>query len=45
MAASSEAQKDMPAHVATYTGFLSLLKWGTIASFIVAFLVIFLIAG
>lgn len=45
MAASSEAQKDMSAHVATYTGFLSLLKWGTLASFIVTAIVVLLIAG
>jgi hypothetical protein len=44
MAANSEAQQDMPAHAETYTGFLSLLKWGAAASFIVAFFVIFLIA-
>lgn len=45
MAANGEAQQDMPAHVATYTGFLSLFKWGAIASFVVGFIVILLIAG
>lgn len=45
MAANSDAQKDMPAHVATYTGFLALFKWGTIISAVVAFGVILLIAG
>ncbi|MGE3745794.1 MAG: aa3-type cytochrome c oxidase subunit IV [Sphingomonadaceae bacterium] len=35
----------MPAHVETYTGFISLFKWGTILSLIVAAFVILLIAG
>lgn len=45
MAANGDAQNDMPAHVATYSGFLSLFKWGTILSLIVAAIVILLIAG
>jgi hypothetical protein len=45
MAGNSEAQNDMPAHVATYSGFLSLLKWGAILSFITGFSVILLIAS
>lgn len=45
MAANGEAQKEMQAHVATYSGFLSLLKWGAILSFLAGFAVIFLIAG
>lgn len=45
MAANGEVQQDMPAHVATYGGFLSLMKWGALLSIIVAFIVIFLIAG
>lgn len=44
MAANGEVKQDMPAHVATYSGFLSLMKWGAILSIIVAFIVIFLIA-
>lgn len=42
---SGETQNDMPAHVETYTGFISLFKWGTILSLIVAAFVILLIAG
>jgi len=42
--AANDAQKDMQAHAATYTGFLALLKWGALLSFIVAFIVILLIA-
>lgn len=44
MAANGDAQNDMPAHVSTYSGFLTLLKWGTILSAIVTFIVILLIA-
>lgn len=45
MAANSEIQNDMPAHVETYSGFLSLLKWGTILSLIIGFGVVLLIAS
>ncbi len=44
MAATGESQNDMPAHVATYEGFLTLFKVGAIASFLVGALVILLIA-
>lgn len=36
---------DMRAHMETYSGVMGLLKWGTVASALVAALVIFLIAG
>lgn len=44
MAANGDAQNDMPAHTETYAGFLSLLKIGALASFIIGFIVILLIA-
>ena len=44
MAANGEAQKDYQAHQAAYSGFLSLFKVGTIASLLIAGLVILLIA-
>lgn len=36
---------DLKAHEQTYSGFTALLKWGTVASAIVAIVVVFLIAG
>ena len=36
---------DMRAHQETYSGVMGMLKWGTVASAIVAAIVIFLIAG
>ncbi|NNM75604.1 aa3-type cytochrome c oxidase subunit IV [Sphingomonas sp. ID1715] len=36
---------EIKAHEQTYSGFTALLKWGTVASFIVAFIVVLLIAG
>lgn len=45
MAAKGKVQNDFQAHENTYVGFLNLLKYGTIASVIVAFVVIFLIAN
>lgn len=38
-------QSDMKAHVSTYNGVMGLLKWGAVACFIIAFAVIWLIAG
>ncbi len=38
-------EMDMKAHAATYSGVMSLLKWGTIVCFILAAAVIFMIAG
>ena len=34
---------DMAAHVQTYDGLISLLKWGAVGAFIIAFLVIWLL--
>jgi hypothetical protein len=42
---TSNNHGDMRAHQETYSGVMGLLKWGTVASAIVAALVIFLIAG
>jgi hypothetical protein len=36
---------DQKAHVATYTGFLNMAKWGTIATAIVVAVVVFIIAS
>jgi hypothetical protein len=36
---------DMKAHLKTYEGVMSLLKWGTVASFLVAIVVILLISN
>lgn len=38
-------EMDYPAHERNYGGFLSLLKWGTIASAIVTALVIYIISN
>jgi len=42
---TSENRGDLRAHQETYSGVMSLLKWGTVASAIVAAIVILLIAG
>ena len=44
MSADHGAPMDNKAHEETYTGFLTLLKVGTIASALIGFLVIFLIS-
>ena len=44
MAAEGGSRGDLQAHEKTYSSFLSLLKFGTAASFVVAAIVIFLIA-
>jgi hypothetical protein len=36
---------DFQAHERTYSGFIALLKWGALASLILTFIVILLIAG
>jgi hypothetical protein len=36
---------DQKAHEQTYSGFTQLLKWGTIISFVLAAITVFLIAG
>jgi len=43
MAADGDANNDMKAHLGTYTGFIGLMKWGTIISAIVAVIVILVI--
>lgn len=43
--ADSNARKDLAAHESTYSAFLVLLKWGTIASALIAAIVVVLIAS
>ena len=43
MAAEGEANKDLKAHLGTYSAFTGLMKWGAISAMIVAFIVILLI--
>jgi hypothetical protein len=45
MQGSMAQNGDLKAHEQTYSGFTALLKWGTVASAIVAIIVVFLIAG
>ncbi|ARS29042.1 aa3-type cytochrome c oxidase subunit IV [Sphingomonas sp. KC8] len=45
MAKNNDAKNDLKAHEGTYGGFLSLLKIGTIATALVAALVVYLIAN
>jgi len=44
MAAEHEVQTDTQAHVRDYSRFISLMKWGTILSFLVGAFVVLLIA-
>lgn len=44
MAADGEIRHEIEAHEKGYSLFTMMMKWGTIASFIVAMLVVFLIA-
>lgn len=44
MAAEGEVRNDVRAHEKSYSGFIKMMKWGTILSFITAMLVVFLIA-
>lgn len=37
--------KNFPAHVSNYEGFLSLLKWGTLLTAIIAAVVLYIIAN
>ena len=41
----SPPTQDVAAHVRDYTGFVKLLKWGAIASFITGMIVVFLISN
>jgi cobalamin biosynthesis protein CbiG len=43
MAADGDANKDMRAHLGTYTAFIGLMKWGAIVSMIIALIVILVI--
>ena len=45
MAVESETQKDLQAHVKSYANFAWMMKWGTIASAIVAFIVVLIISS
>jgi hypothetical protein len=45
MAATGDPEREMRAHRDTYGFFTGLMKWGTILSFIVGMLVIFIIAN
>lgn len=45
MADNGAPPSEMKAHEGTYFGFMSLLKWGTVVAFLLAFVVIWLIAG
>jgi hypothetical protein len=44
MAAEGEVQKEVATHRKGYLGFLEMMKWGAAISFVVALIVIFLIA-
>ena len=44
MAAEVELEKEAAVHKRGYEGFLTLMKWGTIFSAILAIIVVFLIA-
>lgn len=45
MADTGDTGTDLQAHEATFQGFTALMKWGTIASVLLAALVVFLIAN
>ena len=45
MAADTENGMDYPAHEGSYAGFASLMKWGTILSFVAAAIVVLIIAS
>lgn len=45
MAANGDAGNDFPAHEKSYGLFTGLMKWGTILSFIVAAIVVLIIAS
>ena len=44
MAAQGEVEKEVIVHRRGYERFIGLMKWGAIASFVVAMVVVFLIA-
>ncbi len=45
MAVPGEAKTDIKAHVKDYSRFAAMMKWGTILSFIVAMIVVIIIAS
>jgi len=45
MAATGDPEREARVHREVYGGFTALMKWGTILSFVVAMLVIFIIAN
>lgn len=45
MATDQDVQPDLQAHVKSYANFAWMMKWGTIVSFIVAAIVVLLIAS
>ena len=44
MAGEGSAEADLPAHQQTYSSFISIAKAGTVACFLIAMVVVFLIA-
>lgn len=44
MAGEGSARGDLPAHEQTYSSFISMAKVGTVACFVIAMVVVFLIA-
>ena len=44
MAAEGETNHDIKSHVESYSAFASMMKWGTILSFITAAVVVLIIA-
>ena len=44
MAAEGDAQKEVAVHQAGYSGFITLMKWGSIISLITALIVVLIIA-
>ena len=45
MAVNNDSGMDSQAHVRTYTSFIGMVKWGSIACAIIAAIVVFLIAS
>ena len=45
MVSTAETDRDTRSHRETYGGFTVLMKWGTLLSFIVAMIVIFIIGN
>ncbi|MEA3031848.1 MAG: hypothetical protein QOG13_3173 [Sphingomonadales bacterium] len=43
MVAEGDANKELKAHLGTYSGFTALMKWGAIVAVVIALIVILLI--